>query len=108
MVKGSAEMKWRAKGSLVGLTLLLSACGGGLAGTYEDSMGLTQLRFERGGVVVQSSDLAGVERQMRYEMDGDRIRMRHPDVEGAALVLTRIDENTLSGLMGVTYRRVSE
>ena len=51
MVKGSAEMKWRAKGSLVGLTLLLSACGGGLAGTYEDSMGLTQLRFERGGVV---------------------------------------------------------
>lgn len=45
---------------------------------------------------------------MRYEMDGDRIRMRHPDVEGAALVLTRIDENTLSGPMGVTYRRVSE
>ena len=108
MVKGSAEMTWRAKGLLIGVTLLLSACGGGLAGTYEDSMGLTQLRFERGGVVVQSSDLAGVERQMRYEMDGDRIRMRHPDVEGAALVLTRIDENTLSGPMGVTYRRVSE
>ena len=108
MVKGSAEMTWRAKGLLVGVMLLLSACGGGLAGTYEDSMGLTQLRFERGGVVVQSSDLAGVERQMRYEMDGDRIRMRHPDVEGAALVLTRVDKNTLSGPMGVTYRRVSE
>ena len=74
-------MTWRTKGLLVGVTLLLSACGGGLAGTYEDSMGLTQLRFERGGVVVQSSDLAGVERQMRYEMDGDRIRMRHPDVK---------------------------
>lgn len=108
MAKGSAEMKWQAKGLLVGVTLLLSACGGGLEGTYEDSMGLTQLRFERGGVVVQSSDLAGVERQMRYEMDGDRIRMRHPDVEGAALVLTRIDDKTLSGPMGVTYRRVSD
>ena len=29
MVKGSAEMTWRAKGLLVGVTLLLSACGGG-------------------------------------------------------------------------------
>ncbi|KAF1727986.1 hypothetical protein CSC76_07735 [Pseudoxanthomonas mexicana] len=108
MVKGSAEMTWRAKGLLIGVTLLLSACGGGLAGTYEDSMGLTQLRFERGGVVVQSSDLGGVERQMRYELDGDRIRVRHPDVDGATLVLTRVDDKTLSGPMGVTYQRVSD
>ncbi|KRA46478.1 hypothetical protein ASD72_04545 [Pseudoxanthomonas sp. Root630] len=71
-------------------------------------MGLTQLRFERGGVVVQSSDLGGVERQMRYEVDGDRIRIRHPDVEGAALVLTRVDDKTLSGPMGVTFRHVSD
>ncbi|WP_155944532.1 hypothetical protein [Pseudoxanthomonas sp. Root630] len=101
-------MTWRAKGLLVGVALLLPGCGNGLAGTYEDSMGLTQLRFERGGVVVQSSDLGGVERQMRYEVDGDRIRIRHPDVEGAALVLTRVDDKTLSGPMGVTFRHVSD
>jgi len=89
------------------VVLLVAACGAGMAGTYEDEMGLTQLRFERGGTVVQSSDLAGVERQMQYEVDGDRIRIRHPDVEGATLVLTRVDGETLSGPMGVTYRRVA-
>ena len=88
--------------------MLLSACGNGLRGTYEDEMELTRLRFDGRGKVVQSSDIGGIELQMRYEMDGDRIRMRHPDVEGAALVLTRVDENTLSGPMGVTYRRVSD
>lgn len=46
------------------VALLLAACGAGVTGTYEDEMGLTQLRFERGGRVVQSADLAGVERQM--------------------------------------------
>lgn len=90
------------------LALLLSACGGGMSGTYEDSMGLTRLRFERGDAVVQSSQLGGVERQMRYDLDGDRIRLRHPDVDGATLVLTRVDADTLSGPMGVTYRRVAD
>ena len=89
------------------VALLLAACGAGVTGTYEDEMGLTQLRFERGGRVVQSADLAGVERQMQYEVDGDRIRIRHPDVEGATLVLTRVDDQTLSGPMGVTYRRIA-
>lgn len=90
------------------LTLLLSACGSGLQGTYEDAMGMSRLRFERGGKVVQSSDLGGVELQMRYEMDGDRLRLRHPGIDGAALVLTRVDENTLSGPMGMTYKRVDD
>lgn len=98
---------WR-KAALAVVATLLSACGSGVTGTYEDSMGLTRLRFESGGVVVQSSELGGVERKMRYEVEDDRIRMRHPDVEGAALVLTRVDDNTLSGPMGVTYTRVPD
>ena len=99
-------MAFRRKAILAAVVLLLSACGDGVSGTYEDSMGLTRLRFESGGTVVQSSELGGVERKMRYEVEGDRIRVRHPDVEGAALVLTRLDGNTLSGPMGVTYKRV--
>jgi len=108
MPAGRADVAGARKATPVFVALLLSACGAGLTGTYEDEMGLTQLRFERGGTVVQSADLAGVERQMRYEVEGDRIRMRHPDVEGATLVLTRVDGDTLSGPMGVTYRRVSD
>lgn len=101
-------MAFRRMAILAVMVVLLSACGDGVNGTYEDSMGLTRLRFESGGAVVQSSELGGVERQMRYEVEGDRIRVRHPDVEGAALVLTRMDDNTLSGPMGVTYRRVAD
>lgn len=90
------------------LALLLAACGSGMQGTYEDAMGLSQLRFERDGSVVQSAAMGGVEVRLRYEVDDDRVRLSHPDVDGAALVLTRVDENTLSGPMGVTYKRVAD
>lgn len=90
------------------LVSLLAACGNGMQGTYEDAMGLSRLRFERDGSVVQSAALGGVEVRLRYEVDDDRVRLSHPDVDGAALVLTRVDENTLSGPMGVTYTRVAD
>lgn len=90
------------------LVLLLAACGSGMQGTYEDAMGLSQLRFERDGTVVQSAALGGVEVRLRYQVDDDRVRLSHPDVDGAALVLTRVDENTLSGPLGVTYKRLAD
>jgi hypothetical protein len=90
------------------LVLLLPACGSGMQGTYEDAMGLSQLRFDRDGSVVQSATLGGVEVRLRYEVDDDRVRLSHPEVDGAALVLTRMDDNTLSGPMGVIYRRVAD
>lgn len=95
-------------GALYLLVLLLSACGGGMRGTYEDEMGLSRLRFDGGGKVVQSSDIGGIELHMRYEMDGDRIRLINPQAEGAVLVLTRVDDDTLSGPMGITFNRVSD
>lgn len=98
-----------ARGVLLAvLMLLLAACGGGMQGTYEDAMGLSKLRFDRDGSVVQSAALGGVEVRLRYEVDGDRVRLSHPDVDGAALVLTRVDESTLSGPMGIVYKRVAD
>ena len=98
-----------ARGVLLAvLMLLLAACGGGMQGTYEDAMGLSKLRFDSDGSVVQSAALGGVEVRLRYEVDGDRVRLSHPDVDGAALVLTRVDENTLSGPLGVTYKRLAD
>ncbi|MCD9029841.1 hypothetical protein LDO26_16745 [Luteimonas sp. BDR2-5] len=86
--------------------LLLAACGDDLKGTFEDEMGLTSLTFHGDGKVVQSSPLAAVEAEMRYEVDGDRIRLTNPEAgTHAALVLTRIDDDTLSGPMGFRYRR---
>ena len=98
-----------ARGVLLAvLMLLLAACGGGMQGTYEDAMGLSKLRFDRDGSVVQSAAMGGVEVRLRYEVDGDRVRLSHPDVDGAALVLTRVDESTLSGPMGIVYKRVAD
>lgn len=83
----------------------LGACSSGLSGTFEDEMGMSSLTFHRDGKVVQSSSLAGVELDMRYELDGDKVRVSHADARGATLVLTRIDEDTLSGPMGIRFRR---
>lgn len=87
------------------LALLLSACGGGLKGTFEDEMGMTSLTFHGGGRAVQSSELVGMEVEMKYEVDGDKVRLTHPEAGGAALVLTRIDDDTLSGPMGIRFSR---
>lgn len=100
----AATMRVRRRLVLV-LTMLLSGCGGGLSGSFEDEMGMGTLTFHGDGRVVQSSGLAGVEVEMRYEVDGDKVRLTHPQARGAALVLTRIDADTLSGPMGIRYRR---
>lgn len=85
---------------------LLSACSAGITGTWEDEMGLSRLTFQRGGKVVQTSTLAGFEMEMSYEVDGDTIRLRNPQAAETALVLTRIDPDTLAGPMGLRFRRM--
>ncbi|HRP71878.1 MAG TPA: hypothetical protein PK743_04470 [Luteimonas sp.] len=88
------------------LALLLAGCGGGLDGTFEDEMGMSTLTFQGGGKVMQSSPMTSMEVRMAYEVDGDKIRITHPEMgSSAALVLTRIDEDTLAGPMGFRYER---
>lgn len=84
---------------------LLSACSDGLKGTYSDELGMSSLTFRSDGTVVQSSGLAGVEMEMRYEVEDGKVRLSHPEAAGATLVLTRIDEDTLSGPMGIRFKR---
>ncbi|HLT43585.1 MAG TPA: hypothetical protein VK000_02875 [Luteimonas sp.] len=91
--------------SMLALALLLAACGGGFKGTFEDEMGLSAYTFHSDGRVVLSSPVAGVERELTYDIDGDRIRVRLSDDNDAALVLTRVDADTLSGPVGTRYRR---
>jgi hypothetical protein len=89
------------------LACALAACGDGMQGRYKDDYGMGALTFDGDGKVVQSSEMAGVEVEMEYEVDGDRIRLSNPQAPGATLVLTRIDSETLSGPMGIKYRRQS-
>lgn len=97
--------QWKNIATLVLACTLLVACGGGVSGTFEDEMGMTSLTFQRGGKVIQASELAGMELEMKYEVDGDKIRLTNPEAAGAALVLTRIDDDTLSGPMGIRFLR---
>ena len=89
------------------LLYALTACSDGMQGRYADDFGMGALTFDGDGKVVQSSELAGVEMEMEYTVDGDKIRLSNPQAPGAALVLTRIDSETLSGPMGIKYRRQS-
>lgn len=85
--------------------LVLAACGGGIEGTFEDEMGVTRFTFHDDGRVVQGAAMAGLEQEMRYEIDGDEIRLTHPEAPGVTMVLSRIDSDTLSGPMGIRFQR---
>lgn len=100
-------MRRLAHGLAATLMCALTACGDGMQGRYVDDYGMGALTFHGDGKVVQSSELAGVEVEMEYEVDGDKIRLSNPQAPGAVLVLTRIDSETLSGPMGIKYRRQS-
>lgn len=89
----------------VWLALLLAACGGGLEGTFEDEMGMSAYTFHGDGRVVLSSPLSGVERELDYEVDGDKVRVMLSEDNDATLVFTRVDEDTLSGPLNTRYKR---
>jgi len=78
------------------LSMLLSACGDGMTGTYTGGLAEDQvLTFHGNGKATQET--AGMEVQLEYEVDGDRIKLRNPDQPGTTLVLTRKDADTLTG-----------
>lgn len=81
---------------LLFLSMQLAACTDGMKGTFEGgAMGEQTLTFHGNGKATQ--EVAGMEVQLEYEVDGDKIRLRNPDQPGAALVLTRKDADTLAG-----------
>lgn len=69
------------------LSLLLSACGGGISGTYEGGMGT--IKFESGKAY---ATLMQVTREMDYRTEGDKVVLRSPEGD---LVLTRHADGSL-------------
>ena len=88
-------MKWLKRFSIV-LLVLLSACSDGMNGTFEvGGMGAQSLAFHGNGEATQT--VGGMETQLEYEVEGDRIELRNPAQPGVTLVLTREDADTLVG-----------
>lgn len=89
---------------MVAVGLLVAACGGPtLDGTYTDGTGLTSYRFTSGGKVYVSA--MGTETELNYELDGDKVRIGVP--QGGNVILTLLDDGSLSDPMGVKLSRAS-
>ncbi|SNT30458.1 hypothetical protein SAMN06265795_12346 [Noviherbaspirillum humi] len=84
--------------SVLFASLILCACNSGLSGTYEDQMGISSYKFEKGGKL--TTNTMGMQVETKYEMDGKDIKMEMPGGQGK-LVFTVLDDKTISGPMGI-------
>ena len=80
--------------SLFVASILVSACGHGIEGSYTDGSG-GQYSFQSGGKVDVTD--SGMQTEMDYEVDGDKAKIKGP---GGTLLLHRNDDGSLdSGQM---------
>src|SRR3546814_5854756 len=81
---------------------------GFMLGTTANAMAVMRTLVLRYGMAPRAflvAPLVGVEREMKYELDGDQVRVMLSGDNDATLVLMRVDEDTLSGPLGIRYRR---
>lgn len=77
--------------------ICLFGCGRSLDGTYSDSLGITNYKFESNGKVYISTPL-GIETEQRYAVDGAKVRIG----EGQGnIVMTVLGDGSISGPMGI-------
>ena len=96
-------MKIARLAAVAALAALLAACGDGMKGRYEGEGML--LEGQANGKATQEAN--GMEVQLDYEVDGDKVKLRNPDQPNTTLVLIRTDADTLTGgPMGLmTFKR---
>lgn len=83
--------------SILLVTLLLAACGGGMSGTYEGGMG--SISFASGKA---DASLMGNTIEMNYTTDGDKIVLESPQ---GNLVLTRNPDGSLDTPWGTMKKK---
>lgn len=91
-------MKIARRAAVAALVSLLSACGDGMKGRYEGEGMLLDgqaIVFHGNGKATQEAN--GMEAQLDYEVDGDKVKLRNPDQPNTTLVMTRTDADTLTG-----------
>lgn len=87
------------RASILASLALLAACGSGINGTYADSTGIMELKFE-GDKVTQST--MGIQLEMKYEVDGDKIKVINPQ---GTLVMTRQSDGSILGPLGIVLTK---
>jgi hypothetical protein len=88
---------------LFAFALMLSACGSGISGTYADSMGMTSLTFKSGHKVAMTT--MGIETELNYYVEDDNVKIGS---EKSSLVLTRLEDGTLQGPLGVKFTKKTD
>lgn len=82
-------------------SLLLTACGDGVSGTYTDQSGATTWEFDDGEVVMTVSAMGqSLENRGTYTVDGDRINIQFTSPMPANTVVTRDNDGNLIAPMG--------
>lgn len=93
-------MKAAKHGVLAVLLLILTACGSGISGSYQDEMGVTEYEFRSDGTVLMH--VMGTTVSTNYTVDGDEVFLGGPQ---RSLVFKR-DGHTLEGPMGMKLTRI--
>lgn len=83
------------------LAMLLTACGKSLDGTYVDGSGMMEYKFESNGKVYAGA--MGMETELEYEIDGEKLKIYAPDGENQILTLN--EDGTIGGPMGITLKK---
>jgi len=92
------------KAVLVITVLLLSGCGGSkIDGTYCDRSVGACYAFRTNGTVTYS--VMGMEVEMKYEVDGDKIKILTGPQGSASMVLTMLKDGSIQGQMGMILKK---
>ena len=82
-------------------SLMLTACGDGVSGTYTDATGVTSYDFDGGDVVMTVAVMGQkVENRGTYTVDGKRIEIQFTSPMPATTYVTKDDDGNLIAPMG--------
>lgn len=86
----------------VAIAVLLSACGAGVDGTYQDQMGVTSYTFKSGKVILSTM---GVETEMDYKVEDGKVKIVSPQ---GTMVMNLLEDGSIEGPMGMKLTKQKE
>lgn len=84
------------------ITILLTACGAKLDGTYKDDMGVSTYTFKSGKVTVLTM---GVGSELDYHVDDGKVKITSPQ---GTVVMNILPDGSIEGPMGIRLMKQKE
>lgn len=88
---------------LIALTILLTACGPRISGTYADGMGLTSFTFKSSDTVAMTT--MGIETELNYKLEDGKVKIGS---DKGSMVLTLLEDGTLQGPMSIKFAKKAD